>query len=135
MKDLEKLFSTPKHAMATKEMLTQLQAVMKELSVKVARRLASKASSNVSVTGLKNLASAEDIEDITALYQDFFELSSADEEDGSPIVDTSNAGDNHDGFDKSTGNFGMEVEAGMKPSQLYHALGFMSGLPLIFVKY
>ncbi|KAG6883167.1 hypothetical protein C0993_007539 [Termitomyces sp. T159_Od127] len=131
-RDASELFSTPENATAALEALAQLQAVMEGLGVKVDRRLEPEAASKVPALGLKNLASTEDVEDIAALYQDFFELPSADGEDGPPLAD---ARGEVQGLERCDGDFGMEVEAGMKPVQLCLALGFLTGLPPIFAKY
>lgn len=82
----------------------------------------------MSAFDLKTLATEEDVTDILNLYHDFFEHD-ADEEDEQPICDILPGKQQ---LNDCGGEFGMDVEAGLKTVTLAVRLGFRNGLPMPF---
>ncbi|KAG6839498.1 hypothetical protein C0991_002138, partial [Blastosporella zonata] len=130
-RDAAEMFSMPADMAAAAEMLGQLQMVMEGLGVSVRQRVQTKAASRISAAALKNLASAEDVSDIAAIYHDYFE-NVINDDDEPPVLEVP---DDRRAFNNSGGDFGVELESRLTSVQLLISLGFTGGLPPIFARH
>ncbi|KAG6826080.1 hypothetical protein H0H87_008036 [Tephrocybe sp. NHM501043] len=122
---------------AAEEMLAQIQAILEALGAKVKNKVTIKAPQRVpaaSLAYLKNMSTPEDIEELMAIYQDYFEGYADDDQELIPDNHDSNTALMQD-FDIESADFGMDFEAQKSSNELAHLIGFRhDNLPPIFNK-
>ncbi|KAF5370979.1 hypothetical protein D9615_010044 [Tricholomella constricta] len=127
-KSCAQLYNTPDNVKAAEDMLAELQAILEALGAKIKKRVEPAGICKVSTVDLKGLATEEDVSDLLALYDEYFDQD-AEDQDEPPISD---ALPDKQQLNDCGGDFGMELEAKMTPASLALSLGFKTGLPPSF---